>query len=271
MLPRILQKAPLWGAFFVWAFGALAAQADCLPSGVGAWAQVSHVIDGDTLVLADGSKVRLIGVNTPELGYRGAEDEPFAALARQWVLQRVAGQKVRLIEGEQSRDRYGRVLAHVLDPGGMLLAQGLIAQGLGYALSIAPNSRLADCLFAREREARAGSRGLWRRGGVAEVVDIADGSAGFGVWRGRVSAVGQTARGSYLEIEDRVFLAMNARVVKTLAGGGPDGYRGRYVEFRGWLSDRSTDDKSLKSGYLRWFVQVNDARHLRLSDEPIWP
>jgi endonuclease YncB( thermonuclease family) len=268
MLPRILQKAPLWGAFFVCATFGIRAQADCSVQGAGAGEPVSvrQVIDGDTLILSDGRRVRLIGVNTPELGYRGDEDEPFALLARQWMQQRVVGQKVRLVEGEQSQDRYGRTLAHVLDPTGMLLAEGLIAQGLGYALSIAPNSRLADCLFAREREARAGSRGLWHGAAVLDVTQLTNASAGFGVWRGRVSAVGKTATGAYLEIDNRVFVALDLAVAEGVAGSHPKALVGRRVEFRGWLVDRERSGKSLKKNQLRWLMRVRDKHHLQLSD-----
>jgi endonuclease YncB( thermonuclease family) len=266
MLPGILQKTLLWSVFFVWApFGVLA-QADCPVSGAGEPVSVRQVIDGDTLILADGRRVRLIGVNTPEIGYRGQADQPHARLARQRLQQRLSGRAVTLVEGEQARDRYGRTLAHVLDPSGALLAEFLIAEGLGYALSVPPNTRLADCLFARERDARAASRGLWRGGGVAEIRDLVDGSAGFGVWRGRVSAVGKTARGAYLEIENQVFIALDASVVKRLPEGVLGGYMGRHVEFRGWLSDRQGAGKPLKAGYLRWFIRVADEHHLRLSE-----
>ncbi len=266
MLPGILQKALLWSAFFVSGFWISAAHASCEPEGPGRLVSVRHVIDGDTLVLADGARVRLIGVNSPELGYRGARDEPYAQRARQWLQQRVLNKPVRMMVGKESRDRYGRTLAHVVDSTGMLLAQGLIAQGLGYALGIAPNTDLADCLFAREREARAGLRGLWRDGAVGEVTRLAADSAGFGVWRGRVSASGKMTDGAYLEVENRVFIALYFDGADRLVGSDSEALAGRLVEFRGWLLDRKKSDNDLKKKDIIWFMRVSDERHLRLLD-----
>lgn len=91
LFPREHKKALIASAFFVAAafivllstsvLLAPVAQADCprLPGGFSA--RVEHVYDGDTVRLADGRKVRLIGVNTPELGREGRADESHARAA----------------------------------------------------------------------------------------------------------------------------------------------------------------------------------------------
>lgn len=77
----------------IWLSGA---QAFCpVPSGLASVA-VQRVVDGDTLRLSDGRSVRMIGLNTPELGKQGRSDEPFAVAARKrlkpwWRRQRRAG------------------------------------------------------------------------------------------------------------------------------------------------------------------------------------
>ncbi|WP_376748670.1 thermonuclease family protein, partial [Stutzerimonas nitrititolerans] len=77
-LSEQLRKASLVGAFFVSAFFAAAASAACSPPGPLQVQKVAQVIDGDTLRLVDGRSVRLIGLNTPELGRKGRRAEPFA-------------------------------------------------------------------------------------------------------------------------------------------------------------------------------------------------
>jgi len=79
----------------------------CLPS-----ARVERVIDGDTLVLEGGRRVRLLGIDAPERGRPGAD----AATAR--LRELVEGRRVRLefaapLAG-RTEDRYGRLLARVL-------------------------------------------------------------------------------------------------------------------------------------------------------------
>lgn len=68
---------------------------------------VVHVVDGDTLDLANGARVRLVGIDTPEHGQCGF-DRASTALSR-LVLDR----RVRLTVAGEARDRYGRLLRYV--------------------------------------------------------------------------------------------------------------------------------------------------------------
>ena len=54
----------------------------CTPPGPAREAIVGHVVDGDTLRTSDGELIRLLGLNTPELGRDGRPDEPGADAAR---------------------------------------------------------------------------------------------------------------------------------------------------------------------------------------------
>src|SRR5471032_344054 len=111
----LLKKASLAGAFFVSAIWLSGAQAFCpAPSGLTSVA-VQRVVDGDTLRLSDGRSVRMIGLNTPELGRNGRSDEPFAVAARKRLEALVAASndQVGLLPGKEAKDRYGQTLAHV--------------------------------------------------------------------------------------------------------------------------------------------------------------
>ncbi len=73
-----------------------------------ATATVERVVDGDTLEVSSGDRVRLIGIDTPEVGECG-DDEAAAVLRRL-----VDGRRVSLVAGaSQDRDRYGRLLRYV--------------------------------------------------------------------------------------------------------------------------------------------------------------
>ena len=74
---RLIKKASLAGAFFVSAIWLCAAQAACPSPGNLPQVAVQRVVDGDTLYLEDGRRIRMIGLNSPELGKRGSDSKPW--------------------------------------------------------------------------------------------------------------------------------------------------------------------------------------------------
>ena len=113
---------------------------------------VSRVIDGDTFV-SPGGRVRLYGVDTPEVGEPCSAD----ATAR---LSQLAGAAVRMESGPRLRDRYDRLLHYVYTMEGESIDERLIRDGLGWAWRRDGQHR--DILVALEEEARSVGRGcLW--------------------------------------------------------------------------------------------------------------
>ncbi len=127
------------------------------------WATVARVNDGDTFVLADGRRVRLIGVDAPEIDHERRIAEPCGFEAREAVRRMVEGGRVRLALDRETRDRYGRVLAYVyLEDGAMVNAE-LLRGGLAMVLYRQPNVTHHGTFLDIQREAMAARRGLWRR------------------------------------------------------------------------------------------------------------
>lgn len=127
---------------------------------------VVKVVDGDSLEveLADGiEKVRLIGIDTPEMGRKNQVVEYFAVEAAAFTRKLAKGKRVRLEtdpEGD-TRDRYGRALRYVYLPDGRMLNAAIVSEGYGHAYTRFPFSRLEE--FRKlEREARDAGRGLWK-------------------------------------------------------------------------------------------------------------
>jgi micrococcal nuclease len=132
--------------------------------------RVKHVIDGDTLELADGSRVRLIGVDTPETKFSrrsDGKDQPLARDALEFAEQAVEGREVRLEFDFEREDKYGRLLAYVWYTDGaggeaLLLNEQLIRAGLASALLRFPYSETMKRRFrAAESDAKRSKRGLW--------------------------------------------------------------------------------------------------------------
>lgn len=121
-----------------------------------------RAVDGDTIVLQGGERVRLIGVDTPELHHPVKPVQYFAREARDFVQRRVARQRVWLEYDQTRRDRYGRTLAYVFLADGTLLNLELIEQGYGFAYTKFPFRADYMARFRRaESDARRGDRGLW--------------------------------------------------------------------------------------------------------------
>lgn len=138
---------------------------DPQPAGLPEQAIVSRVIDGDTIELFGGQRVRYLGIDTPEtrrrIGDRWMKDpEPFGEEATEANRRLVEGRQVRLEYDVQPRDRYGRLLAYVYVGDEMINAR-LLEDGFAQPLTIPPNVKYTDEFRARAQQARAASRGLW--------------------------------------------------------------------------------------------------------------
>ena len=122
--------------------------------------EVRHVADGDTLTCADGRRVRLIGIDSPERSQGAAFTAARAALLR---LAPVGG-TVRLERDVSATDRYGRALAWVWS-GDRLVNELLVEQGWAVLYTVPPDVRYLDRITAAQRRARAASAGLWAANG----------------------------------------------------------------------------------------------------------
>jgi len=125
---------------------------------------VTRVTDGDTIHVDYGGRderVRLIGVNTPEVPWYGGEGECFGVEAGLYTRRRLTGRTVRLAFDRVLRDRYGRLLAYVY-VGSELFNLTLVQLGYGTADPVAPDLRFADAFHHAEGAARARNAGLWR-------------------------------------------------------------------------------------------------------------
>lgn len=259
----LLKKASLVGAFFVSVLYLAPAQAFCPAPGTLPSVKVQRVVDGDTLRLADGRSVRLIGLNSPELRRQGRSAEPFAEAARRRLSELVAASdgRVGLRLGRQAQDHYGRTLAHAYDAEGRNLEAQLLAEGLGFLVAITPNVALVDCQRAAERSARQTRAGLWRQPPVQAPERLSAG--GFALIQGRVERVERNRGGLWLELGDSLVL----RVAPPLLAGFDEqqmrGLVGRQVEARGWVIDRARRG-GVKPGQARWMLPLTHAAMLEV-------
>ncbi len=137
-------------------------------------ALVSRVVDGDTLVLENNERVRLIGIDTPEIhesnkldrdvqrfGQDAATIKRLGQRAYEFTRKLVEGKRVRLEFDVERLDRYKRLLAYVYLEDGTFVNAAIVEQGYASLLTYPPNVRYADLFLKLYAQARQNQRGLW--------------------------------------------------------------------------------------------------------------
>ena len=139
---------------------------------------------------------------------------------------------------------------------GSVISERLIAEGLGVAIAVPPNTRLAECLFAVEQRARAERVGLWR-GKLQAAANV--GRSGFALLEGVVTKIDHRRTTAWLEVDDHLVIKVDKGLLSMPAE--LDQLLGKRVEIRGWVVDRGNISQS---GRKRWFISLSDRRHFRI-------
>lgn len=155
------------------AFAAVAVLAACTPSersvqtssnpvGDRSQCEVTAVVDGDTFRCADVGRVRIVGINAPELAHgTGERDQCYGQESRRALAGLIEGQYVTITTDptQGTRDRYGRRLGYIATPEARDVGHQLVADGAARAVFVHPRSGQYE---AAERAARQQQRALWR-------------------------------------------------------------------------------------------------------------
>lgn len=135
---------------------------------------VTRAVDGDTLVLENNKRVRLIGIDTPEMhdsnklnrdAQRSGQDiaaiKQLGRRSYEFTKNLVEGKRVRLEYDVERLDRYKRILAYVYLLDGTFLNAKIVEEGYASLMTYPPNVRYADLFLKLYKEARRNQRGLW--------------------------------------------------------------------------------------------------------------
>ncbi len=122
--------------------------------------KVVRIIDGDTFEIEGGIKVRLIGVDTPEMKNKNKTIDCFAQEAKQKMEKLLNGREVVLEKDVSETDRYGRLLRYVY-LGDEMINDTLVRDGYAKIATFPPDVKFKDQFLASERLAREAKSGLW--------------------------------------------------------------------------------------------------------------
>ena len=126
------------------------------------WNLVKWVIDGDTVVLVDGQKIRYIGINAPEIAHDDHDAEPFGEVSKRFNALLVNRKKVRLEFDKERFDRYHRLLAYVFLENDSFVNAEILSNGYAYLLKHRPNVKYDSILLQSQRAAMSAKKGIWQ-------------------------------------------------------------------------------------------------------------
>jgi len=154
-IPSLLRRAkrvvPLLLVVLLWG----------LPVEAGRWVKVVKVIDGDTVILEDGSHLRYAGINAPELHPEKGPPEPFAREAYLRNRRLTEGKRLYLEEAQRKHDRYRRRLGYLFLPDGRMVSEILVSEGLAMVCYYRGSTKYYQRLLRLQREAIKNRRGIF--------------------------------------------------------------------------------------------------------------
>jgi hypothetical protein len=193
--------------------------------------------DGDTVELEDGRKIRLLGINTPEVEHKDKMTEAGGEDAKAWLINKLQHARVRLEFDVEKTDKYGRTLAYLFSENKEHINLSLVKAGLATISIYPPNLLYVNELIAAENKAEQDKLGIWQRPEYAAIPVSNLTEAGHHGWTrlvGKVVSIRNTSKSVYLVFSDQ----FEARIESKWLSLFPDvnDYVGKTLEVRGWLS-----------------------------------
>lgn len=215
----------------------------------GDWVRAVAIVDGDTLRIADGRQVRLVGLQAPKLplGRKGFRAWPLADAAKAALARLALGRRLRLAYGGRRIDRHRRILAHLADTDGRWIQAALLARGMARVYSFRDNRTAVRAMYRVEAAARRARLGIWGHPfyRVRAPGELPRDIRSFQVVEGRVRAVATVRGTTYLNFgvdwrtDFTVMLRGRSRKLFRGAGLAPAALEGRRIRVRGWLRSRN--------------------------------
>jgi len=123
--------------------------------------KVTWVIDGDTIEIETGERVRYLGIDTPETVDPRKPVQCFGLEASEKNKELVEGKMVRLEKDITDKDKYGRLLRYAY-VNNIFVNLELVKQGFAFSYTYPPDVKYQEKILSAEQEAREANRGLWQ-------------------------------------------------------------------------------------------------------------
>ncbi|MGH7884061.1 MAG: thermonuclease family protein [Thermodesulfobacteriota bacterium] len=124
--------------------------------------RVLDVVDGDTFIIDDGyrSRVRMLGIDTPEILSDDGPGEPFSLEAKKYLSALIENKLIRIEYGNEKFDPYGRILAYVFSEN-IFVNKEILKIGLARAFILSEGEKYSSELLEAELDAKRSAKGIW--------------------------------------------------------------------------------------------------------------
>lgn len=196
--------------------------------------KVVRVIDGDTVILLGGKRVRLLGINAPEVASHKERAEPGAVGAKKFLEKTLLNKRIYLERDEEKHDKYGRILAYLFSLNGENINQLLVEEGFAFVSLHPPNLKYSRLLLDSQKRAEKKKVGLWKLEAyrVLPIELIATRTKKWGRFSAGIKKIERTKRGYKLWLKKNIYLwaasvSLNDPLVSVM-------YQTKKLEVRGW-------------------------------------
>lgn len=230
--------------FFCFLFVSSTFANNCTTSFYDARVELAAVHDGDTLRLKDGRKLRIIGINTPELERKNKPADPLAHEARNALQQLLQGKsEIKLRYGKEKYDRYNRLLAHPFLSDGTNITEQLLKKGMGFSLVVPPNNWQSDCYKKAEDHARQNKLGIWKHPHYQPVDAqlVTKKFKGYYRVKGKVQRVGESRYSYWLNLSKGFAVRIKKQDAKYFGPLVIKNLENKTVIARGWIYNRNNE------------------------------
>jgi micrococcal nuclease len=128
-------------------------------------AYVEKVVDGDTFHIKYGDekyKVRLLDIDTPESIKSGVDAQPYSLEASELTKKTLTNQNIKLVFEKETKDQYGRLLAHVILEDGTYYNAFMVQNGFAISVIYSPNTLFKDYFAELQKKAIENKAGFWK-------------------------------------------------------------------------------------------------------------
>ncbi len=239
---------------------AVSASSSCAAPVFAETARVRYVHDGDTLRLTDGRRVRLIGIDAPELARDGHRAQPFGIAARDYlrVLVQQHNDRVGLVFDTAKKDKYGRTLAYLFFDKTDNVQADMIDAGLAIAYTTPPDVRFSFCFQQHEARARQAGIKIWSHPKYRDraIGTLPGRSTGFHIVHGRVLHTSHSRHGIWLDLEGGLAIQVRDRDAGNFKPGWLISLKDKNIRVRGWLHPKTGQGKN------RFYMQLRHPDNL---------
>ncbi|MBT4838043.1 MAG: hypothetical protein HON94_11925 [Methylococcales bacterium] len=243
-----IKKALFYSAFcFLWLNIFNVCYASCTARYFDEEVKIKTVIDGDTIRTDKNQSIRFIGINTPEINHKGGRSDPYSQKARKALvnLLKKYNNRVQLIYGQEKKDRYHRLLAHVFVNHSINVSADLLKQGLAIQISIPPNLRFNSCYRHLEKQAKSANLNLWRtkRFQVFKTSDLKKSLKGFYLVEGKVKKVIKNNRAIWITLNNNFIIKIKNKYFHYFDQQELLTLKGQIIQAKGWIYHRNNKSR----------------------------